>query len=344
MKKRADSKMISRTGEMKFPTYRYTTPTPNTKDMGKKDEKPAKPENKIMTVDVASKEGREILAKMGETIANDLAQYKQAVGAARALCEFLEGRLAKISNDGKGFCAVMSKLFPDLAPSCGTERGAGLPEMLLGSTRFKIDPKDIEFRRVPKYDTKDSIAFCVTVRSSSEKDGCTESVSESFILNVSNNYHDSVAAFDKAISGLEFVKFEEKTADTCKCKKECAGKCDGKCKTGKKDVSFSKVLASRKALEGLKQFLLKGSSYAVPSTRFKVLFDKVDRKSQKFVYELRFFQKNYRKDETQSYERALLRIRMDGDCGDLIVKRFDKAVGELRFNEFPKKPATPRKK
>ena len=67
------------------------------------------------------------------------------------------------------------------------------------------------------------------------------------------------------------------------------------------------------------------------------MFDKTDRKSRKFVYELRFFQKSYKSDETQSYERSVLRVRMNGDCDERILDRFDKAVSELRFNEFKEK-------
>lgn len=174
-----------------------------------------------------------------------------------------------------------------------------------------------------------------------EADGVTQVVTEIFTVPL---YPDdparSVKEFDEAISGLSYIRPPLKEATKAKpdVEKAPADPC-GKCRCSKEKAidKFVKVLTSKKALEGFKQFLLKSSKYTVPSTRFKVLFDRTDRKSQKFVYELRFFQGNYRKDETQSYESVPLRVRMDGDSGDLIARRFDKAVEGLRFNEFPAK-------
>ena len=303
--------------------------------MAKKDNKAAKPKTEFRTVEIDSKEGREVLAEMGKKIVEELKEYGTVAAAAKLVSDFLQRRIDVIKEDGKAFCESVSQfiLSEKSKEECCDE---GIPSMLLKGTRFDIDRKDIEFHRAPKYDTKDSIAFGVTVRSTSEKDGCTESVSESFLLNASQSYVDTLAAFDKAIAGLEFVKFKEKgVKGPCERPKDECGKC--KCKKDKMVGNAVKALTTKKALDGFKQFLLKNSRYVVPSTRFKVLFDRVDRKSQKFVYELRFFQKNYRKDETQSYEMAYLRVRINGDRDDLIVKRFDKAVSELKFNEFQEK-------
>jgi hypothetical protein len=89
----------------------------------------------------------------------------------------------------------------------------------------------------------------------------------------------------------------------------------------------------------LKRFLLDKSGYRIPVKRFKIVADRVDRKSQKYVYELRFFQKDYTKTpaDDQSYERAAFRLPMKGFDEKKTAARFDKAVAGLKFNAFEEK-------
>ena len=135
---------------------------------------------------------------------------------------------------------------------------------------------------------------------------------------------------------LKRILLKKKAEYEGSCRKECkCGKC--RCHKERKVENAVNALTTKKQLDGFKKWLLDNSKYAIPSTRFQVLFDKVDRKSRKFVYELRFFQKSYKNDETQSYERSVLRVRMNGDCDERILDRFDKTVSELRFNEFKEK-------
>lgn len=252
-----------------------------------------------------------------------------------------------------------------------------LVQALFAESKFAIDPGEMRAFRRPALDDYRGLAYEFVANAGRvfEDGPVSFSFVESFVSFLSADKCASVKAFDEKVANLAGMRFltkeeaakaakereeaveyykkaepvvrdliKEKAAVTKKAvderiRKSCAGKC-GKCKRheDKKDATFSGVLSSKSALEGLKQFLLKTSRYAIPSNRFQVLFDREDRKSQKFVYELRFFQKGgCRKDETVSYEMVPLRIRMDGDRGDLIAKRFDKAVSELRFNEFPEK-------
>lgn len=86
----------------------------------------------------------------------------------------------------------------------------------------------------------------------------------------------------------------------------------------------------------LKRLLIGGSRYRIPVKRLKVMQGRKDTKSQRYVYELRFFQRDYTKTpaDTQSYESAVLRIPMKAFDPNSAIARFDKAVSELKFNEF----------
>jgi hypothetical protein len=90
------------------------------------------------------------------------------------------------------------------------------------------------------------------------------------------------------------------------------------------------------AASALKRILIGGSRYRIPVKRLKVMHGRKDAKSRRYVYELRFFQKDYSKTpaDTQSYESAVLRIPMKEFDPNSAVSRFDKAVSELKFNEF----------
>lgn len=129
--------------------------------------------------------------------------------------------------------------------------------------------------------------------------------------------------------------------------KECVcGGHEKNCKHPCKEQGSTECPIARKAgkqkpmtLSFIKKHLLMGSAFRIPAKRLQVVADRIDRKSQKYVYELRFFQRDYTKSpaETQSYETAPLRIKMRNDDWKSIAKRFDKAVEGLRFNEFPRK-------
>ena len=138
-------------------------------------------------------------------------------------------------------------------------------------------------------------------------------------------------AFDKSDIDERIRELEKKCA-----KKERADKC-GKCRChrDKKVENAVIFLKSPPQLKGFKEYLLDNSKYDIPSTRFQILADRVDKKSQKFVYELRFFQTNFKKAE--SYESVPFRVRMNGDCDERILNRFDKAVADLKFNTFKEK-------
>ena len=138
------------------------------------------------------------------------------------------------------------------------------------------------------------------------------------------------APFDKSDVDERIKELEGKCAK--KCSKKC-GKC--RCHKDKKVENAVIFLKSPPQLKGFKEYLLDNSKYAIPSTRFQILADHVDRKSQKFVYELRFFQANFRK--TDSYESVPFRVKMNGDCDERILRRFDKAVADLKFNTFKEK-------
>lgn len=94
--------------------------------------------------------------------------------------------------------------------------------------------------------------------------------------------------------------------------------------------------AGMPSASALKRLLIGGSRYRIPVKRLKVMQGRKDAKSRRYVYELRFFQKDYSKTpaDTQSYESAVLRIPTKEFDPNSAVSRFDKAVSELKFNEF----------
>lgn len=278
-----------------------------------------------------------------------------------------------LEDEPKGPCAgICPKGEP--GPDGDDHTGSELIQKLFDGSKYAIDRGEMSAYRRSNLDTDDGLAYEFVASVEQRNETATYVYHESFIAFLYASFAKTVRLFDEKVASLKGIQFltKEENARNLKERKEaveyykkaepvvrdlikekvdvtkesiderigrkCPGKC-GKCKCHKDKAvdKFVKVLTSKKALEGFKQFLLKSSKHEIPSTRLQVLFDRTDRKSQKFVYELRFFQRSYRKDETQSYESVPLRVRMDGDSGDLIAKRFDKAVSELRFNEFTEK-------
>lgn len=247
------------------------------------------------------------------------------------------------------------------------ETDSALVQFLFKASRFAIDPGEMRAYRHPELDDgKDRLAYEFVAITTMNNHESTFSYQESFIAFLYPDMKKTVELFDEKVEGLKGIRFMTKEEDAINKaarkeaveyyektepvvrklvdenkpvmsslrRKDCSG-C--RCHRGKKVENAVIFLKSPPQLKGFKEYLLDNSRYAIPKTRFQILADHVDKKSQKFVYELRFFQKSYKNDDTQSYERSVLRVRMNGDCDERILRRFDKAVSELRFNEFKEK-------
>lgn len=213
-------------------------------------------------------------------------------------------------------------------------------KMLFAKSKYKIDPGEMVVIRTPDADTKDAIAVKCIAKCDNVDAGpdMKANVREAFSLLLTKNMKESVDMFDKCLDGMKLLHYEKK------CAGECKAKCDGKCCKAKPIAMKPKVKPAKAVnfvdtppkLKEFKDFLLKYSKYDIPSSRFQILADRVDRKSQKYVYELRFYQKSYKSvpADKRSYETSVLRVRMNGDRTERILDRFDKAVGELKFNSF----------
>lgn len=247
------------------------------------------------------------------------------------------------------------------------ETDPDLVQFLFKESRFAIDPGEMRAYRRPELDGgRDRLAYEFVAVATTTNNESTFSYQESFIAFMYPEMRKTIDLFDEKVEGLKGIRFMTKEEDarnkaarkeaveyyektepvvrklvgenkpimSSLRKKDCS---ECRCHRDKKVENAVNFLESPPKLAGFKEWLLAHSRYAIPKTRFQILADRVDRKSQKYVYELRFFQKSYKNDETQSYERSVLRVRMNGDRDERILDRFDKAVSELRFNEFKEK-------
>jgi len=250
-----------------------------------------------------------------------------------------------------------------------------LIQMLFAKSKYAIDPGEMSAYRRPEMDTEGGLAYEFVANVEQKVDMATLVYHESFIAFLYDCMDKTVRLFDEKVGSMRGVQFltKEQNAKNLKERKEAVEyyhkaepvvreflsrdapfdksdvderlkeleraskkKCSRcRCHKDKKVENAVIFLKSPPQLKGFKEYLLDNSRYAIPSTRFQILADHVDRKSQKFVYELRFFQTNFRK--TDSYESVPFRVRMNGDCDELILKRFDKAVADLKFNTFKEK-------
>ena len=207
-------------------------------------------------------------------------------------------------------------------------------KVMLDRSKYDFSGFDVEYRRVPKFDTKTTLAFEFrNSRKAETKDGITTVTQDNAIVHASANMDDSVAAFDEVVGHL-FTNVPLKK--TCKVTLKPVDK--KACEKVRKTVKAKKAKVVP-VIEDLKKTILECSRYAVPSTRVRFVAFRVDVKHQNLVYEIRFYQKSTKSVpvDKQSYEPAYLNVRMHGDRDDLLARRFDKIVENLRFNEFPEK-------
>lgn len=225
-------------------------------------------------------------------------------------------------------------------------------------TRSKYDFSGVEsftFDRNRDEDTDDAIAFDLVVFRTTESQADSSSTivvttAEKRQVYLYSDMNKSVAEFDKAVGSMAFCRPPLKESRP---KKE-EPKCEKKCSKPAKPITLKPKVAPCKrkpvvpVIEDMKKTILECSRYAVPSSRVRFVAYRVDPKHGNFVYEVRFYQKSTKSVpvEKQSYEPAYLNVRMYGDRDDLLAKRFDSIVENLRFNDFPEKKVakTTRKK
>lgn len=208
-----------------------------------------------------------------------------------------------------------------------------MARMLIDGSSFRFPDGVVSFRFLEPRNGNAVVEFMFDVGYEQEIPGGKKytQAHESFDVECRESLKETLADFDSKVAAMRTIRFEKKD---CK-RRGCGGK---SCR-----CSENKQCKDEKpqppTIDAIKRSLLFESDYAIPVKRFKVVADRVDTKSGKWVYELRFFQKDYTKSpiETQSYEAAPFRISMKGDTWTKAGRRFDKVVESLRFNTFKRK-------
>jgi hypothetical protein len=317
----------------------------------------------------------EQLRKFSGEIYKDMAVRADKLGrmfkALKLLADFLTEEQNELKTKYEDLNSLLEK--PEAKPEkkvVGEDPCETLVRALF--TRSKYDFSGVEsftFDGNRDEDTDDTIAFDLVVfrTTSSQADSSSTIVSTTAEKRTVYLYPDmnkSVAEFDKAVGSMAFcrppLKESRPKKEEPKCEK--TGKCEHPCKeqgkAGRCPVSKTITLKPKVApckrkpvvpvIEDMKKTILECSKYAVPSSRVRFVAYRVDPKHGNFVYEVRFYQKSTKSVpvEKQSYEPAYLNVRMYGDRDDLLAKRFDSIVENLRFNDFPEKKVakTTRKK
>ena len=306
----------------------------------------------------------EQLRRFSGAIYKDMADRADKLGRAFKALKFLADFLTEEQNELKtkyeDLNSLLEKKPCNEKPErkvVGEEPCETLARMLF--TRSKYDFSGVEgftFDRNKDEDTDDAIAFDLVVfkSTSSQTDSNSTIVATTAEKRPVYLYSDmdkSVAEFDKAVGSMAFCRPPLK--ESCLKKKEDP-KCEKKCSKPAKPITLKPKVAPCKrkpvvpVIEDLKKTILECSRYAVPSSRVRFVAYRVDPKHSNFVYKVRFYQKSTKSVpvEKQSYEPAYLNVRMYGDRDDLLAKRFDSIVENLRFNCFPEKKVakTPGKK
>lgn len=303
----------------------------------------------------------EQLRKFSSEIYKDMAVRADKLGrmfkALKLLADFLTEEQNELKTKYEDLNSLLEK--PVAKPEkkvVGEEPCETLARALF--TRSKYDFSGVEsftFDRNRDEDTDDTIAFDLVVfrTTSSQADSSSTIVATTAEKRTVYLYPDmnkSVAEFDKAVGSMAFCRPPLKES---RLKKE-EPKCEEKCSKPAKPITLKPKVAPCKrkpvvpVIEDMKKTILECSRYAVPSSRVRFVAYRVDPKHGNFVYEVRFYQKSTKSVpvEKQSYEPAYLNVRMYGDRDDLLAKRFDSIVENLRFNDFPEKKVakTTRKK
>lgn len=222
---------------------------------------------------------------------------------------------------------------------------------LVRQSRYDFSGIDVRGKRAPELDKNDAVAFVIDLftRTSDKASSTTTVTHQSAAVYAYLDMQKSIREFDRAIGSLvvppPYKVACERAPGMCEshCRKQgkegCALDKSKKAEKKPKDKAEDKEAPKPPTIDTIKQSLLFESKYAIPVKRVKVVADHVDTKSRKWVYELRFFQKDYTKSpiDTQSYEAVPFRIGMIGDTWTKAGRRFDKAVEGLRFNTFRKK-------
>lgn len=287
----------------------------------------------------------------------------RAFKALKLLADFLTEEQNELKTRYEDLNGILGKKPCNEKPErkvVGEEPCETLARMLF--TRSKYDFSGVEgftFDRNRDEDTDDTIAFDLVVFKSDTSQADTASTivattAEKRTVYLYPDMDKSVAEFDKAVGSMAFCRPPLKKSCVKKDEPKCEKKCEKKCSKPANPITLKpKVAPCRRkpvvpVIEDLKKTILECSRYAVPSSRVRFVAFRVDPKHGNFVYEVRFYQKSTKSVpvEKQSYEPAYLNVRMYGDRDDLLAKRFDSIVENLRFNDFPEKKVakTTRKK
>lgn len=243
------------------------------------------------------------------------------------------------------------------------ESHANLVKTVLRLSRYDMGGYEIAARRNESLDTPNVLGFDIFVgKTVKDQDGERSTLTEMFPARFyRDSFERTVMEFDKSVANLRYLRppvadkpisrdeydaIKEKIAlkpAVKPAKRPCNGNLNKRahpCKEqGKATCPVDKKTMVKMpiSLSEIKKNILLHTAFRVPVKRFRIVADRVDRKSQKIVYELRFFQKDPTKHKDQPYETAPLRIKLGGDDWTSVAKRFDKAVGGLKFNSFERK-------
>ena len=264
--------------------------------------------------------------------------------ALKSLADYFASEQTALKNDFESLMALTGR-----KPETSSSESV-LVAGLLSKSKFDFSKADFRIFRNPAADREDTIAFDVVLfRETPETRFGNASVSttamEKRTFHTYSDMAKSVREFDVAVSSMSLcppfkagASFNGTIAPIPQCRCKAVRKRERKADR-KEPLRMKKAGDVRPpSIESLKRELLAQSQYKVPYHRLRIVADKDDRKSRKWVYELRFFQRDCTHHKDQPYEPVPFRIRMDRVIdAKLAGKRFDKAVEGLRFNKFEKK-------
>ena len=203
-------------------------------------------------------------------------------------------------------------------------------EMLCANSRYEVSPND--FIVTPRdVDCEFGIPVMLTFRKENYVNltGIKLSAIERHGLCLSPDFPETLKAFDEILSQVSLVKFKPREAPS--------GSSD-KCQKPRRQSDIKHRLSTGVPLtiSDLESFLLENSSYHIPSIAFSIASAGVNKKNRVYEYVLQFWPRPG-KSASKKPDTAMLRIKTSGDKPDNVIRRFDKAVSQLKLAKFSKR-------
>lgn len=204
-------------------------------------------------------------------------------------------------------------------------------DMLCSNSRYEVSPNDFTVTPRDVY-CEFGIPVMMTFRKENYVNlaGIKVSAIERHGLCLSPDFPETLKAFDEILSKVSLVKFKPRGTPL--------GFSDKRQKPRSQSSGIKHRLSTGAPLtiSDLTSFLLENSSYHIPSVAFSIASAGVNKKNRVYEYVLQFWPRPG-KSASKKPDTAMLRIKMSGDKPDNVIRRFDKAVSQLKLAKFSKR-------